>query len=104
MLQEQPAKTMVRISQKARIAMQSMVPEDRARVQRHVKRLKRLPEDTRAIRDAKKIRGVSDPLYILRASDRFRIIFRFDGDKAEVVDIVTRDRLKRMHRYFHENV
>jgi mRNA-degrading endonuclease RelE of RelBE toxin-antitoxin system len=95
---------MVRMSQKARIAMQSMVPEDRARIQRHIKRLERLPDGTPVIRNAKKIPGVSDPLYLFRASPRLRIIFRFDDDEAEVVDIVTRDRLERMHQYFHEKI
>jgi len=94
---------MVKLSRKAEIAMHSMFAADRAKIQRGVRQLERLPGDLSVMEKAKKIHGAGDDLYLMRASPKLRIIFRFDGEKAEVVDVVTRDRLKRMHQYLHEN-
>lgn len=88
---------MVEISSQAQIAIRSLLPVDKKRIERQLSFLKHFPEDTSVTSKVRKLRSNKDDLYIMRASGSLRIIFRYDGDKVEVLDVVTHERLKRMH-------
>lgn len=90
---------MVEISSQAQIAIRSLLPVDRKRIERHLSFLKHFPEDTGVTSKVRKVRSDRDDLYIMRASGSLRIIFRYDEDKVEVLDVVTHERLKRMHEH-----
>ena len=87
---------MVEISPQAQIAIRSLLPVDRKRVERQLSFLERFPEDEHFSSKVRKLDGDQKDLYIMRASGTLRIIFRYDADKAEVLDVITHERLKRI--------
>ncbi len=90
---------MMKVNPQAQIAIRSLLPIDKERVERHISLLERFPQDHYVRGKTKELKGAKDNLYIMRATANMRIIFRYAGGELEVVDIVTRDRLERMHDY-----
>lgn len=90
---------MVEISSQAQIAIRSLLPVDRKRVERQLAFLERFPEDEHIHSQVRKLSGDQKDLYIMRAGGTLRVIFRYDGDKVEILDVVTHERLKRMHEH-----
>ena len=87
---------MVTISPQAEIAIRSLLPPDKKRVERQLAILDHFPDD--APDNVKRLSG-SDKLYIVRATGALRILFRRTGQTIEVMDVFTRDRLEQMHEH-----
>lgn len=94
---------MVRLSRKANIAMNSLLSEDQRRVRERLRRIDQIPMSEFGDHGIRKLKSVEGPLFLARATPRLRVIFRMDEGNLEVDEIVTRDRLQRMHQYRHEN-
>jgi len=41
----------------------------------------------------------SDNLYLVRVNSKLRLIFKYESEVVEVLDVVTHDRLERMYKY-----
>jgi hypothetical protein len=91
---------MVTLSTQAQIAIRSLLPLDRERIQHHISLLEQFPRDDYVRQKVRKLSGPdADDLYIMRATPTLRILFRHQGDSVEVVDIMTHERLQRMHSF-----
>jgi mRNA-degrading endonuclease RelE of RelBE toxin-antitoxin system len=90
------ASTAVDVGNAAQIAIRSLHPTDRVRIERAIDMLKGFPDPELPTGKVRKIAANSD-LYIARASSNLRIIFRYDGGSVHIMDVLTKDRLRRMH-------
>ncbi len=89
---------MINTSTQAQIAIRSLLPSDKERVKHLLALLERFPDDEYVRQQAKKLKGNGlDNLYIIRVTHNLRLIFRYSQDVVEILDIVTHDRLERMH-------
>lgn len=91
---------MVTISTQAQIAIYSLQPQDQRKVAERIKQLEHFPQDEYVRQQAKHLVGYPD-LYLVRVNPNLRLIFRYAAEQSEVVDVVTHDRLARMHQYAH---
>lgn len=89
---------MVNISTQAQIAMRSLLPIDKERVEHLLARLKYFPSEDDIKQQSKKLTGNElDDLYIIRVTHDLRVIFRYSQDTVEILDIVTHARLEKIH-------
>ncbi len=89
---------MINTSTQAQIAIRSLLPSDKERVKHFVALLERFPDDEYVRQQTKKLKGNGlDNLYIMRVTHNLRLIFRYSQDVVEILDVVTHDRLERMH-------
>lgn len=88
----------VTISTQAQIAIRSLLPSDEERVKRLLAMLENFSKDDYIKQQAHKLKGSAfDDLYIMRVTPELRIIFRYLQDKVEILDILTHERLEKMH-------
>jgi mRNA-degrading endonuclease RelE of RelBE toxin-antitoxin system len=91
---------MVTVSTQAQIALRSLHPQDRDQIAKWIELLDGLSQDEYVPMQAKPFTSDKD-LYLMRVTPNLRLIFKSDGQNREIVDVVTRDRLERMHQYAH---
>jgi mRNA-degrading endonuclease RelE of RelBE toxin-antitoxin system len=91
---------MVTVSTQAQIALRSLHPQDRDQIAKWIELLDGLSQDEYVRMQAKPFNSDKD-LYLMRVTPNLRLIFKSDGQDREIVDVVTRDRLERMHQYAH---
>lgn len=90
----------IALSTQAQIAVRSLLPIDKERIRNQMALLERFPTDPLVQERAHLLPGnESDGLHIMRASPNLRILFRYQDGQIEVVDIVTHERLERMHNH-----
>lgn len=89
---------MTTVSTQAQIALHSLHPRDRERVQSYISLLDEFLKSKYVHQKVKRLNAYDD-VYLMRVTPTLRIIFRSSDDSSEVVDIVTHDRLERMHRH-----
>lgn len=89
---------MVTISTQAQIGIRSLLPSDQERVRHLVTLLERFPQDEYVRQQARKLKGTGlDNFYIVRVTHNLRLLFRYSQGVVEILDIVTHDRLEKMH-------
>jgi mRNA-degrading endonuclease RelE of RelBE toxin-antitoxin system len=81
---------MINFSRPAKIAFNTLLPEDRKCITEFINQLEQFP-DNNVVYEVKKL-AHPDSLYFMKAGN-FRIIFQVDGDVIEIVDILQRNRL-----------
>ncbi|PPT10942.1 hypothetical protein CKA32_002829 [Geitlerinema sp. FC II] len=89
---------MVTISTSAQIALRSLLPGDRERVQHLLSMLDNFTRDESLRQEAKQLKGEGlNDLYIIRVDRDLRILFRYSKDDVEILDIMTHSRLEKIH-------
>lgn len=91
---------MVTISTQAMIALRSLLPKDKRRVEQQIQLLERFPENSAIHQKAKPLKSFSD-LYIMKVTPQLRIIFKLSDEMIEILDVVTHDRLAKMYQLAH---
>jgi len=84
------ANKMINFNRPAKIAFNTLLPEDKKYVTESINQLEQFP-NKEPINEVKKL-DYPGSLYVTSAGD-FKIIFRVDGNVIEIVDIFQRDRL-----------
>ena len=81
--------TMITLSSQAEIALQSLLPSDRERVDRFLNQLDNFPEYINVANNNVKLLKSEDleTLYMARVSPNFRIVLRRADEGVEVIDI-----------------
>ena len=91
---------MVNISTQAQIAISSLLPLDRERVQQYISLLERFPSDNDVRQKSRRLKKADiDNLYMMRLPAKMRILFQYIGGAVDVIDVLTYDRLKQMYGY-----
>jgi mRNA-degrading endonuclease RelE of RelBE toxin-antitoxin system len=91
---------MVTVSTQAQIALRSLHPQDRDQIAKWIELLDGLSQDEYVQMQVKPFSSEKD-LYLMRVTPNLRLIFKSEGQDREIVDVVARDRLERMHQYAH---
>jgi mRNA-degrading endonuclease RelE of RelBE toxin-antitoxin system len=92
---------MIDISTQAQIAIYSLQPQDQKRVKARIEQLESFPANAQVIQ-ANRVSGPGfDDLYLVRVTPKLRLVFRYTGDRREIVDVINHDQLARMSRYVH---
>ncbi|SMF96207.1 hypothetical protein SAMN02949497_3597 [Methylomagnum ishizawai] len=86
---------MVTISPQAAIAIRSLLPQDRNRIEYQTHLLARFPDDEYILRHVQRLTGEKST-YLLRATPELRILFRYEQGETEVLDVVAHRRLEKM--------
>ena len=92
----------VRISERAEDAIGTLPSQDQERIRRAIARLSD-GSSSRGIPQSYRVRGPGgDSLYVIRASDRFRVLYRVvDAHTIDVVGVVNHDLVRE---YFQSAV
>ena len=91
----------VELTKKASIALEHLPPPDRQRVGRALELLEGFPNSVTLRGKYHKLGSTHEPnLYVARAGEKFRAIFRKEGAKLVVLDILPHDRLNLFFKAF----
>ncbi len=91
---------MITISTQAAIAIRSLLPQDRNRIEHQIKLLAHFPEDEFVQRHVQRLTPIKHT-YLMRATPELRIIFKHENGGIEVLDIVASERLEKMFLSVH---
>jgi len=86
----------VELTDRAKIALDHLPPNDVKQALRMISFLKDFPNGVGLKGKYHKLSGVDERMYLGRASPQFRIVFRVIGEMVSVLDIVHHDRLERL--------
>ena len=88
---------MITFTRKAKIALETLQPKDRKRVENAIRTVDRDPENSAGPRQVRKL-NLPGNVYIARAGRMLQVIFELSDETAQILDIVRSDRLERFHQ------
>lgn len=91
---------MVTISTQASIAIHSLLPQDRHRIEHQIKLLARFPDDDYVQRHVQRLTSLRNT-YLMRATPELRILFKHEAGATEVLDVIVHGRLWKMFQSVH---
>ena len=91
---------MVTISTQAAIAIRSLLPQDKNRIEHQIKLLARFPDDDFVQRHVERLAPIKSA-YLLRATPGLMLLFKHENGTTEVLDVVSHERLEKMFQSVH---
>ncbi len=91
---------MLTISTQAAIAIRSLLPQDRNRIEHQINLLARFPDDEYVLRHVQRLTAIK-ATYLMRATSELRILFKHENGDTEILDVVSHKRLEKMFHSVH---
>lgn len=89
---------MVTISTQAKIAIRSLLPQDRSRIERQIALLEHFLDDQNIRQQASPLGPIKDS-YLMRATPQLRLLFKCENGEIEILDVVSHERLEKMFKH-----